>query len=256
MYVLEATGSAAVFAWILSAATVPTVVPPPLGGIAADRADRRNIMVALDLLAGLSVLCSALAAGEGCGLAAIGVLIVTLSVLGAFETPTVQVCIPTMLKGDNIVKGNAVVNQVASLSSFVAPMLGGMLYTALGLKTVMYASAACFFLTALFECFIKLDYQRPKNNGSVLSIVKKYFVSTMRYFFKERTDISRMLLLAAFSRFFVMGIVTVGLPYIVRTVLKLSAQYCGAAESALAVAAILGSSLAGLLTTRLRIRSL
>ena len=46
MYVLEATGSAAIFAGILSAATIPTILLSPLGGILADRADRRNIMVA------------------------------------------------------------------------------------------------------------------------------------------------------------------------------------------------------------------
>ena len=65
MYVLEATGSAAVFAGILSVATVPTILLSPLGGILADRADRRKIMVALDALTGLSVLCTAvLLSGE------------------------------------------------------------------------------------------------------------------------------------------------------------------------------------------------
>lgn len=55
MYVLETTGSAAVFAGILSVATISAILLSPLGGILADRADRRNIMVALDALTGLSV---------------------------------------------------------------------------------------------------------------------------------------------------------------------------------------------------------
>ena len=50
MYILEVTGSAAIFAGILSAATIPTILLSPLGGILADRADRRNIMVALDVM--------------------------------------------------------------------------------------------------------------------------------------------------------------------------------------------------------------
>ena len=53
-----------------------------------------------------------------------------------------------------------------------------------------------------------------------------------------------------------MGITIVGLPYIVRTVLGLNAQYYGAAESALAVATILGSVAAGLLTGKLKIHRL
>ena len=256
MYVLEATGSAAIFAGILSAATIPTILLSPLGGILADRADRRNIMVALDALTGVSVLCAALFLSENNAIAVISTLLIILSILGAFETPTVQACIPTMLQGDNIMKGNAVVNQVASLSYLIAPMLGGVLYAMLGLKPVMYASVVCFFITALFECFIKLSYQRIQSQGGVLQIVKQDFLSSMQYISKEQTSISKMLLLTAFSRFFVMGITIVGLPFLVRTVLGFNPKYYGAAESALAVATILGSIAAGILAEKLKIHKL
>lgn len=256
MYVLEITGSAAVFAGILSAATIPTILFSPLGGILADRADKRNIMVTLDALTGVSVLCAALLLSEGNALAVISILLILLSVLGAFETPTVQACIPAMLQGDRITKGNAVVNQTASLSYLIAPMLGGVLYTLFDLKPVMYASVLCFFITALFECFIRLNRQPSQNSSLVGATVKEDFLSSMRYILKEQTDISKMLLLTAFSRFFVMGIITVGLPFIVRAVLGLNAQYYGTAESALAVATILGSIAAGFLAGKLKIHRL
>lgn len=256
MYVLEVTGSAAIFAGILSAATIPTILLSPLGGILADRADRRNIMVALDALTGVSVLCAALFLSESNAIAVISTLLIILSILGAFETPTVQACIPTMLQGDNIMKGNAVVNQVASLSYLIAPVLGGVLYAMLGLKPVMYTSLVCFFITTLFECFIKLSYQRIQSQGGVLQIVKQDFLSSMQYISKEQTSISKMLLLTAFSRFFVMGITIVGLPFLVRTVLGFNPKYYGAAESALAVATILGSIAAGMLAEKLKIHKL
>lgn len=256
MYVLETTGSAAIFAGILSVSTIPTILLSPLGGILADRANRRNIMVSLDALTGVSVLCAALLLSEKNDLAVISVLLIILSVLGAFETPTVQACLPTMLQGDNIMKGNAVVNQVASLSYLTAPMAGGVLYAMFGIKPVMYASVGCSFLTALFECFIKLSYQRSRIKSGVLSIVKQDFLSSMRYIAKEQNSILKMLFLAACSRFFVMGVTIVGLPYMVRTVLGLNAKYYGAAESALAIATILGSVAAGLLTGKLKMHRL
>ena len=212
MYVLEVTGSAAVFAGILSLATIPTIFLSPIGGILADRADRRNIMVALDTLTGMSVLCAAVFLSGDNVVIVISVLLVALSVLGAFETPTVQACIPQMLAGDNIIKGNAVVNQVASISYLIAPLLGGILYAAVGLKPVMYASVVCFFVTALFECFIKLGYQAREFQGNILSMAKNDFSGSIRFITKERPDIMKMLLLAAFSRFFVMGVTLVGLP--------------------------------------------
>ncbi|MDE6662838.1 MAG: MFS transporter [Lachnospiraceae bacterium] len=252
MYILEVTGSAAIFAGILSIATIPTIILSPLGGILADRVNRRNIMVALDTLSGMAVLLATIFLSERNDIDVIGMLLVILSILGAFETPTVQACIPTMLEGDNIMKGNAIVNQIASLSYLIAPMLGGILYAVIGLKPVMYSSVGCFFVTALFECFIKLSYQIPDRTGSIVSTVKQDFLSSMRYIYKEQADISKMLLLTAVSRFFVMGITIVGLPYIVRTILGLNAKYYGAAESALAVATIIGSVAAGLFTDKLK----
>lgn len=256
MYVLEETGSAAIFAGILSAAAIPAILLSPLGGILADRGNRRNIMVALDALTGCAVLCAALILSGDNALVVISILLVALSVLGAFETPTVQACIPQMQTGDNIIRGNAVVNQVASVSYLTAPMLGGIAYAAVGLKPVMYTSVICFFITALFECFIKLDYQPGSNNGAYLSVIKDDFVSSIRFITREQRNILKMLSFAALSRFFVMGVTLVGLPYIVRTILGLDAKYYGGAESMLAVATILGSIAAGLLTGKMKIRRL
>ncbi len=256
MYVLEVTGSAATFGGILSAATVPTILLSPFGGILADRADRRKLMAALDALAGAVVLCAAVFLSENNALAVIGVLLVALSVLGAFETPVVQACIPGMLEGDNIIRGNAVVNQTASVSYLIAPMLGGILYAAFGLTPVMYASVVCFFVTALLECFIKLEYRPAEYQGGVLSMVKDDFFCSIRFLAEERPDIVKILLLAAISRFFVMGVALVGLPYIVRMILGLDAKYYGAAESMLAIATILGSIAAGFLTGKLKFEKL
>lgn len=256
MYVLEKTGSAVIFASILSIATVPTILLSPIGGFLADRANRRNIMVALDTITGVSVLCAALFLSKNNALAVISILLAVLSILGAFETPTVQACIPSMLTGDNITKGNAVVNQVASLSYLIAPMLGSILYTVFGLKLVMYASVVCFFLTALFECFIKLSHQRLDNMEGILSTIKRDFSDSIQFMFKDQPGILKMLILTALSRFFVMGTIMVGLPYIVRTILGLNARYYGGAESTLAVAAMIGSAAAGLLSGKFKTRKL
>ena len=124
MYVLEQTGSASIFAGLLALSLLPTILLSPFGGILADRADRRNIMVALDTLSGLSVIIAAFILPLGQEIIVIGALLVVLSILGAFESPTVQACVPQMLSGENIIKGNAVVNQVASIASLITPFFG------------------------------------------------------------------------------------------------------------------------------------
>ena len=156
MYVLEATGSAAVFAGMLAAAGVPSLLLAPLGGAVADRADKRRMMVTLDLLNGLFSAVAAVLLPRWQGLAVAGGLLVALSVLGAFETPVVQSCLPAILSGDSLVRGNAAVSQTAAVAALAAPALGGALYAALGIGPVLWASAACFLLTALLECFLQI----------------------------------------------------------------------------------------------------
>lgn len=253
MYILELTGSATIFAVILAIATIPTILLSPIGGIIADRANRRNIMVVLDALTGVFVLCSTQILFKSNDIAVISTLLVVLSILGAFETPTVQSCVPQMQTGDNIIKGNAVVNQIAAVASLLAPIFGSILYTTYGLKPVMITSVVCFFVTASFECFIKLDYIPFDNCNSIGEIIKNDFFVSIKFMCKEQPSIFKMLLLVAITRFFVIGTAIVGLPYIVRNILNLSAAHYGAAESALAIATIIGSITSGLLITKLKI---
>ena len=256
MYVLEKTKSASIFAEILSIATIPTILLSPLGGIIADRVNKRNIMVLLDVLTGIFVLLATIILSEYNDIITISILLVILSILAAFETPTVQACIPSMLTGDNITKANAVVNQIASLSYFIAPMLGSILYTIFGLKAVMYSSTFFFFITALLECFIKLNHSPFHYNNNIFFTIKQDFLCSIQYIFKEQTSILKILLFTSFSRFFVRGIIIVGLPYIVRTILSLNAKYYGAVESALAIATILGSIFAGLFSKKWKAHNL
>ena len=256
MYVLEQTGSASIFAGMLSAALLPTVLLSPFGGILADRANRKHIMVALDALSGLSVLAAGLLLPLGRELWVIGALLVLLSVLAAFESPTVQACVPQMVSPQNLVQGNAVVSQVSAVTSLATPFLGSLFYTAFGIGPVFAAAVVCFWLTALLECMIHLEYQKPPRTAGIGAIVREDLAVSAHFLRWEQPDILKLLLLAALAGMFVSGTAVVGFPYLVRTVLGLSATYYGAAESAMGAAAILGSLCAGLLGKKLRVRDL
>ena len=254
MYVLEQTGSASIFATLLAVAMLPTILLSPFGGILADRANRRNIMVGLDTLSGCTVLVAGLVLPFGHDIWVIGALLVILSVLAAFESPTVQACIPQMLSGDNLMKGNAAVNQVQAIAGLITPFLGSLVYAAFGLTPVLWGTVACFFLTAILECFIHLDYQKAEVTMSVREIIREDFSVSIHFLRREQPCILKLLLLAALASLFVAGTVVVGFPYLVRTVLGLSAEHYGAAESVMGVAAVLGSLFVVITAQKFRLR--
>ena len=241
MYVLERTGSAAVFGTLLAVSMVPTILLTPFGGVLADRVNRQKIMVGLDLTSGLAVTAA---------------LLIVLSVLGAFESPTVQACVPQMLDGADVLRGNAAVNQVSAISGLVTPILGSLLYTAFGARPVLAGAGVCFLLTALLEGFIRLPDLPPAPNLTLGQILRDDLLGSARFLAKERREVLRLLLFSALVSFFLAGTAIVGLPYLIRNELGLSAQLYGAAESAMGLAAALGSVAAGFLVTKLPFRRL
>ena len=213
MYVLDKTGSAAVYAGFLTASMIPSILFSPLGGILADRGNKRNIMAGLDFLAGLGVLLVAVFMREENSLAMICGLLLFESVLGAFENPAVQSCIPFMQKGENLIRANAVVIQINALSAFFSPILGSLVYTAFGLKPVLYAGVVCFFFTACFECFIEIPGPKYEKQGreNPLLLVKEDFLDSLRLITRERPAILKMLLVISVVTCLLQGVSAVGL---------------------------------------------
>lgn len=212
MYVLDITGSAGTYSLIVALSMLPMIVLSPLGGVLADRADRRRIMVALDALSGAAVLLGAQGLSLGGNVASVGTLLMALGALAAFESPTVQACVPQMLSGESVLRGNAAVSQVQAVTSLVTPFLGAAAYSAFGLGGVMLAAAACFFLTALLECFIRLGYPPRGAKGGAISTVRDDLAESARFLRREQPDVLKLLLLSGAVSIFLAGVMVVGYP--------------------------------------------
>lgn len=255
MYVLEKTGSAAVFGTLLAVSMVPTILLTPFGGVLADRVNRKKVMVGLDMASGISVLTAAALFADSRGIGVTAALLIALSVLGAFESPTVQACVPQMLSGENVLRGNAAVNQVSAVAGLVTPFMGSLIYTAFGVRSVLTGAGACFLLTAFLERFISLPDVLTGKQG-LGEILREDLLGSARFLARERQEVLHLLLFAALINFFLSGTAAVGLPFLIRRELGMSAQFYGAAESVIGLSAVLGSVAAGLLVTKLPFRRL
>ena len=243
MYVLELTGSAEIFGAVLAVAVVPTILLSPLGGILADRVNRRWLMAGLDALSAVAIFLCICFLQAGGGVAAIAGLQIVLGILGAFESPTVQACVPQLHHGDNLLRANALVNQIQSVAGMATPFAGSLAYTAWGIEAVMRAVSICFLLTAFLECWIHLPAVLQKSGQPPFQILRSDLRQSVHFLRREQPVVLQLLLLAAGINFFASGSITVGLPYLVRTDLGLSAAWYGAAESALGLASVLGGVL-------------
>lgn len=252
LYVLDATGSAAVFGTVTAIAVIPTILLSPFGGILSDRVNRRNIMVSLDFATAALALGLGLLLSEENAVALITAALLLLSVIQACYTPSVNSSVPLLQAEGNLVKANAVVSQVSMLANLIGPVLGGVLYGFFGAMPIILVSGVCFFLSAVLELFIHIPFQPLDAKTGILQIVKDDLRESIRFMTREQPDILRITLMIAVYSLFVVSTITVGLPYMVRTVLGLSSQLYGAAEGLMAAAGIAGGIASGFLAGRLK----
>ena len=152
----------------------------------ADRVNKRDIMVILDfftaaVIAGFSLLMNSVNLTV--------LLAVTLMILygiaGAYQ-PSVQASVPTLVSPDNFMAANSVINTISSFASLLGPVLGGILYSVYGLKSVLHVCIVCFLLSAVMEIFIKIPFIKQTSEGSLWKIVKEDFAESIRFIRKEK----------------------------------------------------------------------
>ena len=246
LYVLEVTGSAAVFGTILAVSMIPTVLLSPFGGVLADRLPKQKIMTILDFVtAGLIVFYDAVYGSAG-NLAAVTIFMILLTLIQAFYQPSVQASIPLLASQEQLMAANGIVMQVQALAGLLGPILAGMLYGIGGVKPILAASAVCFFLSAVMELFLHIPHEKREADGSPVRMALLDLKGAVTYLIRENTCLFKLLIVVAGINLFLSALFIIGLPYLVKIYLGMSAQAYGFAEAAMGMGSILGGLVSGL----------
>ncbi len=255
LYVLNLTGSAALMGIVAACAWLPYIVLTPIGGVAADRVNKRRIMAVLDAV--LAVTCGTYLALEGV-IDLIGLSICALIILYAVQSiyqPTVQAAVPFIVPRENVVQATAIVTQISALSGLIGPVVGGLVFGLFGIEPVVMVSGFAFLLSAmLIALFVRIPHERvPRTTGIVRTVVDD-IAESFTFLRRERTVILKVILLVAGINVTMTAFIIIGTPVIVTQILGLPNQYMGFAEGALALGGLTGGILVGVLAKRLSLR--
>ena len=258
LYLLNLTGSSALYGTVTACAFIPAILLSPIGGIVADRVNKRNVMVILDFFTAAIILAFSLLMN---GVNLILLLTVTLMLLygiaGAYQ-PSVQASIPALVTQENFMAANSIINTISSFASLIGPVLGGVLYSAYGLKPILWICMICFILSAVMEIFIKIPFQKQTSDGGILKTAKTDFAESICFIRKEKPVVGKVLLVICGINLFMSAMIIVALPYLVTEVLNLKAvqanRLYGFAEGALAAGGLVGGIGAGVFANKLAIQ--
>ena len=150
VFVLEATDSAAWVAGAAVARVMAYVVLGPVGGVIADRMNRRRLMLTLDLIRfGIMAMLAVLVWADG------SPAIVVLGTVAAAAAstpyrPAAVAATPVLVPEDDLAAANAAESIVGSVAFFVGPALGAAVVTIANPGAAFAVNAATYLVSAAF----------------------------------------------------------------------------------------------------------
>lgn len=251
LFLLRETGSSALFGGVTACSFLPMIALSLVGGVLADRVNKRNIMVALDFSTAVIVAVFSLLLGAFPTIPLFTVTLMLLYGISGTYQPAVQASIPALVSREQVLSANAIANQISSLANFTGPVIGGMLYGVWGIGSILKISIVCFFLSAVMEIFIEIPFQKRPAQNSVLMIVKKDLQDSMQFLKLEKPVFLKMCAVIAGLNLFLSSMLTIGIPVIIVDYLGMSDGRLGVTQGLLAVGGIFGGLLTMLLGKKL-----
>lgn len=148
--VFKETGSIFFFSMIIAASFGPSILLNPIGGVLADRIDRRILIAGGDIGSGLCIFVLMLSVVIGnSSLALIFTTIIMSSVFNSLQSPAYKSAATDLLTEDQYSKAGGLMQLASSAQHLVSPFIAGLLLSTCGL-TIILAIDVLTFSTAIF----------------------------------------------------------------------------------------------------------
>lgn len=258
LYLLNQTGSSVLFGTILAVSFIPMLLLFPVGGIIADRVNKRNIMVILDFSTALLTLVFYLLAETIDILPLITITMIILSGIQGSYQPAVNASIPVLVEPEYIMKANSVINLINSAASMAGPVIGGILFSIVGLTPILYVSIGCFFVSAIMEIFIRIPFEKRQAKTNIFTTGISDLMESFSFLFRKQPVLWKVSLIFASMGLLLTALVIIAVPVIITQHLGFKPDTAnrlyGYAQGTIAVGAILGGILSGVLSKKLKFK--
>jgi len=241
--VVELTGSALGVGLFLILYQIPYLVFQIIGGVCADRFDRRRILLLTDMVQGLVTLIFAWLVLTGkIQLWQVYCLAVVFGAAAAFFSPAFSALLPALVPKEDLVSANALNSATRQLNSIVGPALGGFLVALpqVGSGWVALFNAISFFIGAVGVWLIRLPQVERK-------FVKSGFFTELLdglQYLKAHRVILVLIVLASLANF-VTAPTGMLLPIFAKEILGVGVQGFGLMEAGFGLGALGGALLIG-----------
>ena len=199
-FVYQLTGSAMKMVMIGLLQTIPPLILSPLIGVYLDRANKKTVMVWVDIARSVLVLLIPLLyAFDQLTLERLYAAVFLLAIVSTFFGPALSASVPQLVRRDQLTAANALLQTTTNTGLLIGPLISGIGIAFFGSQNVLYVDAVTFFISAL--CLICMRMRplehdaRDKEKGTFA----QELMAGIRFVYLEQTVLVLMVAAALYS---------------------------------------------------------
>ena len=236
VYIYEKTGSVSYVSLITLLSFMPSIILSPIGGLLADRYDRRLLMIIGDLFSGLGLvyILWSIQAGEK-SIVPIFIGITFSSIFTSLLEPSYRATLTDILEEENYAKASGLIQAAGSAKYLISPVIAGIVLSVADIRVILLLDIMTFITTCLMIFLV-----RKSINSEMKNYKKDSFKGLLEGLFiiKGNRGVYSLVIIMFFVCFF-MGFIQILIrPMILATS---SVKTAGMMESLCAVGLLIGS---------------
>jgi MFS family permease len=199
-FVYQLTGSAMKMVMIGLLQTIPPLVLSPLIGVWLDRANKKQVMVWVDIVRSVLVLLIPLLyALDQLTLERLYAAVFLLAIVSTIFGPALSASVPQLVSRDQLTAANALLQTTTNTGLLIGPLISGVGIALIGSQNVLYVDAVTFFVSALCLIFMRMRPLEIKAGEQRRTTWTHELLAGIRFVYLEHTVLVLMVAAALYS---------------------------------------------------------
>ena len=246
LFILDFTQSVGVFASIMAISQIPVVLLSLVGGVIADRMNKKKLIVIFDAIK--AVICIALLAIFLTGTYSVVSLALTMvlfmSILTLFA-PVLTSATPSIVAEDTLVEANGAMSMIQSMSDLFAVLVGGVLFATIGIRNIIILAGFAFIISTIIDLFIKIPYVKKVAEFGAIKTAVLDVKESFSFTVKKAPFVLKISFFFALIALLFTPIMAIALPFIMRVQFGASDTMFGVSQALPGIGMLLGGMLSG-----------
>ncbi len=180
-----APGSTTQIAKLMAFTIMPVFLIGPMAGVYVDRWDRRRTMVVSDFLRCLLVVSIAFYFIKWDVLWPVYAVVFLVFCVSRFYVPAKMAIIPDIVKTDDLLLANSLVNTTGMVAAMMGFGLGGILVSLVGARGGFFIDASTFFVAGLMIFFVSAKVRQAPKKEEIIEVGREIMAAVRKSVLQE-----------------------------------------------------------------------